>query len=231
VKIWIDAGGHRTLFAPGKDIDLLDAEFILENSLYKFLDTTNDLYIYQKGPLGIINWPIYEQGHGDINYDECFGAMIKWMAHGGGYQLNGNIANWRGTPCKDTYGDDTKNGNWADNNIKWNVEQFPYWIYIYNVQRGYSGDYDKVSYIGDNIYNGENSNLWPESQTPTNGNPQNTVLPWTIEPGSSQASKPDSHGYYHLISSTGLVWNWGAQLYSVIEKHPSAKTRFKDGSG
>jgi hypothetical protein len=238
-KVWLDAGGHRSLYSPGEDVDLgVSAQVLAKYVVQQPNLSERDKYLYGMSYDGklrdILYYDIasyYPKGNVEIDphkYDVLFGVMLD------GYELERaanskkkGTAPWRidiiglgsdevppvlqiGMPgVGNIYGGYTESG------VSWNVESFPYKIYIYsNKPEHISGNWI-VGYVGANMYYSQDKNEWPFLENNIAG------YPWADKPPTS-----DEYG-----STTYLVWSWDVHgKYFSNTVNPDATTQFVDGS-
>jgi hypothetical protein len=240
-KVYIDAGGHRSMFAPGQDISSYTAGVLGKNKLYDMFETTDMLTAkYTTKLFGIsFTGTLSEKGHGNVwGGDEVFGAMIKGLYYGkAGYEgtPEKNIADWRYSIKEDrsvyTHAIQAPRGEYAadEANKKLKVEDFHHWVWVAGVDDTYDADNSKVDFTwsGSDVHNiqGVDSKgtplkyLWPKADT---------YLPWRSDKSWAKGDQSTNT----LVSSTELVWRWWAYDYVWGgTANPSAKTRYYDGSG
>jgi len=248
VRTYHDAGGHRVMYAPGEEIDTRTAlkvgRYIEGEEWYwQLINILSPLIGYFVLPPISIADALWNDN--TPSTDEIIGLMVKLMWFRGTTGGEGH-AEWRAPGWGLDYSFYpplvllAKSAWWDPSDDVWKVEEFPHWVWIYEVEVGTSQlhpGYDRVYFTGDNIYNGPDGDLWPIYYS-INGKRPSTYLPWRT--GVDFA--PNHYGEI-AISSTEMVWKWKCYQFSKKWENrwiyyydwtpvsPTIYTRYYDGSG
>ncbi|MFA5771666.1 MAG: hypothetical protein WC974_02935 [Thermoplasmata archaeon] len=221
-QVWVDAGGHRSLYAPGKDNALLDTV-----SWWRNKDNS-------RGVLRTEETEIYKSGmrtgwkSTDPNTDEGFGVMID------GLGLLRTVASWRATRNADISGsiasmivgwlgpdvDVAEFTGWRGERTTLKAEDFKK-VYIWDTTSDATPrmetEYDSpaedgilnqwfvyVGFSGDNSYIGTHPTWWPS----TDSSSSPTYLPWLTDDHKSTVYEAWVWQEYEKSKSTTRDWEW-----------------------
>jgi hypothetical protein len=221
VNTYQDAGGHRTLYAPGGDTKIID-----------FLISLGFMSISLNSP-NLDN--LMDKKYNSPKSDNIFGIMIDLYGYDNPILgIHNKLASWRYMALDEWYGGDPYGAFDTSDTDKytWNVKEFPNWVWIYDTSsNNFQGEiqipsqqYQQIGYTSTGNFDNNipNPSCWPTSNSGTSTN-----FPWLSNPEGGKMNKDTTKQFY--ISNVRNIWDWHGYV-PMGDSSPMIHTKYEDGS-